>query len=205
MPTNADYDEDEVSEFIETGGVSKSTLKQKSRCESHFNEFLSQNGLSLAEALEKKEALEDLLIKYISTFRVKREMELPSRNTIEQCKSFLKTLILAKSSGSLDISKASLFPKFDRFWKSFLVKLKGHGKGDTNHHEEIPTASLAAIYELLQVLSDLMVMDENDSGFRSRIVKIPKEHRESYHYLAQYGFLFIVLTQVTIWILTLKT
>ena len=105
-------------------------------------------------------------------------------------------MILERTKGFLDITEPNQFPKFRGFWKSLVLKLNKAGKGDIQHHKAVPEQSLKAIYKFLSILSDLMVLDDSYEEFKRNLDKIPEDYRQTYHYLAQYGAIFIILSQV---------
>ena len=69
MPNNVEYDEAEVEEMKKYGCLSKSTLKSKELAESHFEKYLAENGTNITNLLENSHKLEDLLVRYFSTYR----------------------------------------------------------------------------------------------------------------------------------------
>ena len=73
---------------------------------------------------------------------------LPKQNTLDYYKTNLKTIILIESDGQLDITNKAQFNQVVMCLKGLAKKLKSHGKGDTEHHEEIDQESLKKIYKL---------------------------------------------------------
>ena len=73
---------------------------------------------------------------------------LPKQNTLDFYKTNLKTTILIESDGQLDITNKAQFNQVVMCLKGLAKKLKNHGKGDTQHHEEIDQESLKKIYKL---------------------------------------------------------
>ena len=179
MPKNEIFDSEEAQDFIENGGVSHNTKLARDRAISHFTEFIKSN---IAREEENEfwqdiSKIEPLLIQYFASYRVKNN-ELPKRNTIEGAKSFVKTMILNRSQSKINISNESQFPKFNRAWKGILLKLKKNGKLDTTHHDTLTDDELEKMYNLLEVLFNLMKLNKNDKDFNYYHSKIPKEYQD---------------------------
>ena len=83
---------------------------------------------------------------------------LPKQNTLDYYKKNLKTTILIESDGQLDITNKAQFNQVVMCLKGLAKKLKNHGKGDTQHHEEIDQESLKKIYNTLYHKNDRDVL-----------------------------------------------
>ena len=71
MPENCEFDENEASEFINNGGVSKNTKLCKERAVSHFMNYVNSNfpvNEENGRFWEDKIKLEKALVQYFSTY-----------------------------------------------------------------------------------------------------------------------------------------
>ena len=198
MPKNEKLDEEEIKKLKGNAGVSKNTLKAKRRAEEHFRGYVLSNLDKNVEELcteENLKHLESVLINYFSSYRLETD-ELPSMSTVRATRSHIKMMVKKLSSGKIDICDSAVFTEFENVMKGLAKKLKEAGKLDVKHHELIPEKSLEKVYHLLGVLSNLFELDENDPTYEENLSQIPDEFQDSYHYLAQYGAIYVINTQL---------
>ena len=71
MPLNTEFDPKLVSKLqvVEDSGISKATRDSKKRAETHFTNFLTENGVKLEDLIQDAKILEDHLLKYFTTYR----------------------------------------------------------------------------------------------------------------------------------------
>lgn len=132
MPNFADSDLNTIQDIIDSGGLSKDTLKKQEYAENYFHSYLKLKGKpEIDELLKDKVLLQDCLIGYFNDLRVNKNT-LPMRGTSEVHKSFIKKMIITKSDGVLDISCDATFQKFTAFYKGYVKTLKKSGKGIQN-------------------------------------------------------------------------
>ena len=130
MPKFGKFDAEKAKKAEEEGGLSSATLQQQKRAANHFCEFMKNLGHDVSRDSPLWRSTEDLqsgLVQFFQTYRTLKG-ELPKRSTLEQTKSFIKTLIKSMSNGDLDISDSAKFPKFCNFWKSHGNEMKKAGK-----------------------------------------------------------------------------
>ena len=107
-------------------------------------------------------------------------------------RSNIKTWILNKTDGKVDISNEAAFKSFDRFYSGFVKKLKAQGKADTRHHPEIPAATQRAFHILFGQL--LRVLNARDCHeYENELQNLPENCRENYHDLLQKAVMYIVV------------
>ena len=202
MPQNCEFDEEEAEEFIENGGVSRNTRIARERTEGYFLNFVKSTFADDIESIENGDfwletnKVEKALIKYFGTYR-KKNGKLPKGNTVEQSRSFIKTMIKGKTKLKVDISNEIQFPDWTRFWKGLLGKLKHNGNLDTEHYDTLTEEELKKMNDFLKVLFNLMKLNRNDEKFHEYLEQIPEEYKDNYNYLALYGAICIVIFQVS--------
>ena len=81
--------------------------------------------------------LEDALIKFYSCIRVntKHGQDLPKRNTFDTYRSHIKSEILDRTTGRVDIDVSSIFKELNKFVEGYKKTLKAAGRGETDHAE----------------------------------------------------------------------
>ena len=79
------------------------------------------------------------------------------------------------------------------------MELKKEGLGDTGHRTKIPLNYLECMYRLLNHVFELMDMNviDDPEAFAEKLNCIPQKWKENYHYIFQYGTIFIVLSAVS--------
>ena len=81
--------------------------------------------------------------------------------------------------------------------QEFLVgyhkTIKNAGRGDTKNRSEIPLKSWDSLMELLFVLQELMEADKSSERFQELLGLLPTQFRQKWHYLLQWGAIFILL------------
>ena len=79
--------------------------------------------MTFQDLLKDKTKLEDVIMHFFYSMRVNNG-QVPKKNSFEQKKSFVKKMILQESQNQLDISTQADFPRFIKFYKSYIKKLK---------------------------------------------------------------------------------
>ena len=79
--------------------------------------------------------------------------------------------------------------------KNFPIQVKQGEK--TFYQENIPQSAREKIYELMKILQILMEKDESDAMYEEILNRLPVKFHQNYHKLAQYGVIFLLLSQVT--------
>ena len=128
MPNHIPFDQEKADKQIQSGGLSAGTIKAKAKHYSYFEKYVTDEGLTMEALLDDTEQLQELLIQYYTTFRVIGD-KLPTKSYIDNSKSHVKTTILEKTKGMIDISNAAVFPRFYKAWKAIEVELKAAGRG----------------------------------------------------------------------------
>ena len=105
-------------------------------------------------------------------------------------KSFLRGNILKKTN--LDLTNATIFPGFKRFYDGYCKTLKSAGKGNVTHNPEVPDDHLSKIYSLLNTIHGLMLGDPNDPSYEQLISTIPENFIKDIHYIALYGAIVLI-------------
>ena len=109
-------------------------------------------------------------------------------------KTNLKTTILIESDGQLDITNKAQFNQVVMCLKGLAKKLKNHGKGDTEHHEEIDQESLKKIYIL--GANVLAVFEARNSGDQQKLATaldlLPQGYQNAYHELLSLLVQFLI-------------
>ena len=83
---------------------------------------------------------------------------------------------------------------FQNFYLGFVKKLKQSGKGDIQHHKEIPEPSVRKLNELLILLQKIMnCKNKDDTEYKMLISKLPKGYQDSYHKLLQWSMIYVIL------------
>ena len=107
-------------------------------------------------------------------------------------RSNIKTWILRKTNGKVDINNSAVFQSFNTFYSGFVKKLKGAGKADTRHHPEIPAETQRAFHilfgHLLRVLNA-----KDDQEYDIMLQNLPEACRENYHSLLQKAVMYVVV------------
>ena len=143
--------------MVSDGGLKPETLARRKRVRAAFQAFTVQHyEKDVTELINgPKEDLSKAVCAFLSTLCVnKRQSDLkmaqvlPKQNTLDYYKTNLKATILIESDGQLDITNKAQFNQVVMCLKGLAKKLKNHGKGDTQHHEEIDQESLKKIYKL---------------------------------------------------------
>ena len=109
-----------VDDVVAKGGKQKKTLEKEQQVNKILEAFvLEKQNISVEELLKDKTALETTLCDFFHSFRVMKgqKQEFPKRNTAEVYKSFIKTIILQKSDGKIDISDQVNFNKFNKYYQ----------------------------------------------------------------------------------------
>ena len=110
----------------------------------------------------------------------------------QNSRSHIKTWILHKTDGKVDINNSAAFKSFHEFYSGFIKKLKGAGKGDTTHYPEIPADTQRALHILFGKL--LRVLNARDcSEYETELQTLPESCRASYHDLLQKAVMYIVV------------
>jgi hypothetical protein len=109
MPTYRTEEEGEIDLLRANGGLAQASLYKRKNTEDNFVKFLSQSipGHSFDDLILDTGELENQLIKFMALLEVTQKdktQDLPKKNTLESIKSNLKSIILAKSKGTIDIS-----------------------------------------------------------------------------------------------------
>ena len=141
--------------------------------------------------MDDKESTLRCVEEFLNRFRVGKDQSRPKKNTLDQYKSFIKNHLIKEKGW--DITNTRDFPKFNTFYRGLLLKLKDAGKADTSHHPEIPSSTLSALNSFLVILHKLIIGDPKTEEYMSLIEKIPQEWQSNYHYLCQYGMIFIIM------------
>ena len=199
MPENCQFDENEASEFINNGGVSKNTKLCKERAVNHFMNYVKSNfpvDEENGRFWEDKIKLEKALVQYFSTYR-KKNGDIPKKNTLSSALSHIKMMIKNESKSIVDIQNECQFPDFAKFWQGLMGKLKSCGKLDTEHHDSMTEDEYEKMNELLKTLFKLMQLNKHDDEFKIYLAKIPKEWQDSYNYLAMHGAICLLIWQVS--------
>ena len=75
-----------------------------------------------------------------------------------------------------------------------MKKLKQSGKGDTQHHKEIPESSVRKLNELLILLQKIMnCKQKGGTTYQELVSKLPKNFQDSYHRLLQWSVIYVIL------------
>ena len=114
------FDGQTVEDVIAKGGKRKGTLDRERQVYKTLSDFvMDKHSISIDELVEDKSTLETTLCEFFHSFRVKKgqKEEFPKRNTSEVYKSFIKTIILQKSVGKVDISDQVTFAKFNKYYQ----------------------------------------------------------------------------------------
>ena len=141
--------------------------------------------------MDDKESMLRSIEEFLNRFRVGTDKTRPKKNTLDQYKSMIKNHLIKEKGW--DITNTKDFPKFNTFYRGLLLKLKDSGKADTEHHKEIPPATLSKINSFLSILHQLVIGTPKTEEYDSLIEKLPVKWQDNYHYLCQYGIMFIVM------------
>ena len=143
--------------------------------------------------------MEAVVIRFFQMLKVRKEQDLPKRNTTDSYKSFLKNFIIRETKW--DITDRVEFPRFHSFYRGLILTLKNGGKADTEHHREIPAGIIEKIYSLLAILHQVMIKNPAECDYDELLQQIPEKYRGKHHYLTQYGKIFFFsLTPLNIFI-----
>ena len=115
-----DFDGLTVEDVVAKGGRREKTLAKERQVNKILTEFVKEKqNITLEELLMDKTALESTLCDFFHCFRVKKgkQTQFPKRNTSELYKSFIKTIILQKTDGKMDISDQVAFNKFNKYYQ----------------------------------------------------------------------------------------
>ena len=100
----------------------------------------------LAETEDGREKISKIFSNYLYSMQVE-SVERPKTNYASKLRTSIKMQII--EDYKFDITDTTLFPKYRKWWKSFVDKLTEEGRADTTHKEEIPADTLENIYRLL--------------------------------------------------------
>ena len=165
---------------------SKNTLKAEALAWSQFERFVKKENQTVETLFEDKEKLQDTLIHYFYSWRTSQG-EVPKRNTLESKKALTIQVILRTTKGKIDLRKITDFPKFNKFYKGYMTKLRIEGKGDAVSVSDIPQEHMKKIYEFLAYLQSIM------NGTCQDLSRMPESEKNGFHYLAQQGAIFILM------------
>ena len=152
---------------------------------------------------------------YILSYRVSNKVkneaggvevivELPRFKTIEGVKSHIKMACMKLLK--MDITDKIEFPEESDFWKDYLTHLKSNstndmqifrifdydyfsGKMKIDHHKSVSPYVLDAAYQLFGDAT-AAYKARGQADYKQYLAKIPKEWRDKYHYLIQWGVMW---------------
>ena len=187
LTTSTHMELPDYSEFLPPKNTQ--TEKRANRIVNSFKEFIEKEFQNTFEELVVNQGkLEEQLIHFIHNYRV-NDNELPKKSTIEQMRSFIKIEILKSTDNKFDIADLVQFPRFCKFYKGYMKKLKIEGKGEkVSISTPIPNADLAKINQFLVYLHSVM------NGTTSDLSRIPQGYEQKYHSLVQKGLIFILFS-----------
>ena len=140
--------------------------------------------MDFQDLLKDKTKLEDVIMHFFYSMRVNNG-QVPKKNSFEQKKSFVKKMILQESQNQLDISNQADFPRFIKFYKSYIKKVEN----------ETPSIGVFAIPEdhMKQIYGFLTYLHTILNGTCQDLSYIPVGYESRYHYLVLRGTIFILL------------
>ena len=100
------------------------------------------------------------------------------------------------TNNMVDISDSNIFPALNAFFVQYKQTLKLLGYATTEHHAPMPTDAVAVIEKLLRNLSFLMSLPATHPNYKRHVEALPDDWRNSYHYLALYGAIFVFLSRI---------
>ena len=175
-------------DFIPT--KNKSTLEREHRILTTFRSFVKQSlNKDLSKILKRKDTFEYCLEHFFRNLRVGKDQTMPKKNTCEFYRSFIKNYVLKEAGW--DISDVEQFPTFNAFYKDYITTLRVEGKAETEHHPPIPYDTLEGLFKLMCTLHELIVGNPQDEWYTLNIEQLSYSFRDKFHYLAQYGKLFL--------------
>ena len=107
--------QEEVDLLSSTGGRKPETLQKRLLIVRILENYLEQTECkyrTLAELVEDKVELENILCTFFCAYRVGNDVRLPKKNTVMNCRSHLKCEISKLSESKVDIQNKDAFPKF---------------------------------------------------------------------------------------------
>ena len=107
--------QEEVDLLSSTGGRKPETLQKRLLIVRILENYLEQTECkyrTLAQLVEDKVELENILCTFFCAYRVGNDVRLPKKNTVMNCRSHLKCEISKLSESKVDIQNKDAFPKF---------------------------------------------------------------------------------------------
>ena len=201
MPDHVDVDESHIEELYKGGGLKNATLARRQRVGQDFKNFVQEKLSVSAEDLlgGDKGPLEDAVTKFFMGLRVSQRQEdgstesiVPKRNTLEFFRSMLKQFILMETNSTVDITSATVFPKFTQCFKGLIKEVKSHGRGETQHHKPLDKVSLEKIYQIGADVAGVFEAKLSNGDVSAAVGKLPDQYKGSYHYLLQMIVQFVL-------------
>ena len=143
--------------------------------------------------MKDRNEIEKCVVEFFRMLRVGKDQTLPKKNTYEMYRSFIKCLIIKKTSW--DITNIALFPNFKPFYHGLIKAVEKNQLEKASQSQEETALSrlgiseelLHRIYKLIYNLHGLVLGNPEDESYQAMIEELPIDYKDKYHYLAQYG------------------
>ena len=97
--------------------------------------------------------------------------ELPTKNTADSYKSFIKKHIQENVDGRPNLLDIRDFPNFKGFYNAYLDTLKDEGKCEVKHREAIEDNEFEIFSKVGKICHDLMVGNPKDENYDKLLAK----------------------------------
>ena len=184
-PTLEDFKEFVAQNTSSETDLNKKTLYIFKKVKSDFIEFAQKESkMEFQDLLKDKTKLEDITMHFFYSMRTNNG-KIPKKNSFEMKKSFVKKVILQESSKQLDISNQTEFPRFMKFYKSYIKKVET--ETPSSWVSAIPEDHMRQIYGFLTYLHTIL------NGTCQDLSYIPQGYESRFHHLVLRGAIFILL------------
>ena len=143
------------------GEKKEKTLQKEQQVQGLFTAFIKAQGdITLEELINDKTSLEDYLIQFFENYRKtikvqgRNTLVRPKKDTLVTYRALLKSVILQKSVGKLDISNKNEFNRFHRFYKTSILQKEENPKAKEETVEKSKLKSYADFYAEIPIVED---------------------------------------------------